>query len=68
MKTLLLTPSPNVRRLFEPVLQSRRQDVTVWTDTVLPDALSAAFPDLALVDLTSPGLDGVEVCRSLRRP
>jgi PAS domain-containing protein len=31
MKTLLLTPTVNVRRCFEPVLRSRGRDVVVCT-------------------------------------
>jgi phosphoserine phosphatase RsbU/P len=66
VKTLLVTPDPEVRRRFEPVLHSRGQDVTVCADAGEALEAAAAPFDLVVVDLTSPGLDGLEVCRRLR--
>src|SRR5262245_38759574 len=67
MKTLLLTPTPDVRRQFEPVLRSRGHDVTVCTAVAEALGATAATPfELVVVDLTAPDLDGAEVCRGLR--
>jgi CheY-like chemotaxis protein len=68
MKTLLLTPTVDVRRRFEPVLRSRGHDVAVCTTAAeaLGASAAAAF-DLLVVDLTAPGPDGLEVCGRLRR-
>jgi phosphoserine phosphatase RsbU/P len=67
MKTLLVTPAPDVRSRFEPVLRARGQDVTAVADLAgALDALAAGPFELGVVDLTAPGPEGLEVCRRLR--
>jgi sigma-B regulation protein RsbU (phosphoserine phosphatase) len=68
MKTLLLTPTLEVRRRFESVLRSRGHDVAVCaTGAEALGAIAAAPFDLLVVDLTAPGPDGLEVCGHLRK-
>jgi sigma-B regulation protein RsbU (phosphoserine phosphatase) len=67
MKTLLLTPTAEVRRRFEPVLRSRGHDLAVCATAAEALGAAAAAPfELLVLDLTAPGPDGLEVCRGLR--
>jgi sigma-B regulation protein RsbU (phosphoserine phosphatase) len=67
MRTLLLTPIPEIRRRFEPVLRSRGHDVTVCAAAAEALGATAAAPfELLVVDLTTSAPDGPEVCGHLR--
>jgi len=59
---------PDIRRLV--VLHLERDGFRCRTATTGSDALrevKAAVPDLVILDLMLPGVDGLEVCRQLRR-
>ncbi|MEM6326661.1 MAG: response regulator transcription factor [Bacteroidota bacterium] len=56
---------------LRPLLAGRFEDAGYRVDTAAtgPDALEAverAVPDLVILDVMLPGLDGIEVCRRLR--
>ncbi len=69
MPTLLLVEDdPTVGDVLADYLRHAGHDVTLVTDG--PAALAAAVeltPDLVLLDLMLPGINGLEVCRRLRR-
>ncbi len=64
---LVVDDEPDIRRLV--VLHLEREGFRCRTAGTGPDALreaKAAVPDLVVLDLMLPGLDGLEVCRRLR--
>ncbi len=67
-EVLVVEDEPDIRRLV--VLHLERDGFRCRTATSGPDALrevKAALPDLVVLDLMLPELDGLEVCRRLRR-
>src|SRR2546426_1227313 len=65
---LVVEDEPDIRRLV--VLHLERDGFRCRTASNGPDALRearAAVPDLVVLDLMLPELDGLEVCRQLRR-
>jgi PleD family two-component response regulator len=66
--TILVADSePDVRRFVEVNLRLEGFDVVLASDgSEALDQTFAARPDLVLLDVTMPGLDGYEVCRRLR--
>ena len=65
---LVVDDEPKVSRLARDYLEKNGFRVQVAADG--PTALAAArreHPDLIVLDLMLPGLDGREVCRILRR-
>src|SRR5881397_3787092 len=67
-EVLVVEDEPDIRRLV--VLHLERDGFRCRTATSGPDALrevKAAVPDLVVLDLMLPELDGLEVCRRLRR-
>lgn len=66
-RILVVDDTPHNLRLLEAVLLPRGYDVR--TATSGPEALAAIAreaPDLVLLDILMPGMDGHEVCRRLR--
>src|SRR5512145_1091030 len=66
-EVLVVEDEPDIRRLI--VLHLERDGFRCRTAANGPDALreaKAAVPDLVVLDLMLPGLDGLEVCRRLR--
>ena len=64
---LVVDDEPDIRSLI--VLHLEREGFRCRTAGTGPDALreaKAAVPDLVVLDLMLPGLDGLEVCRRLR--
>ena len=64
---LVVDDEPDIRRLV--VLHLEREGFRCRMAGTGPDALreaKAAVPDLVVLDLMLPGLDGLEVCRRLR--
>ncbi|AEV83214.1 chemotaxis protein CheY [Actinoplanes sp. SE50] len=64
---LVVDDDPTVLEIVETVLRSGGLDVDACRDG--RDALRVAHehvPDLAVLDVTMPGMTGLEVCRALR--
>jgi DNA-binding response OmpR family regulator len=67
IRALVIEDAPDMRVLATRLLEQNGFDVAVAADG--EEGLSLAEeqrPDLILLDLTLPGLDGLEVCRRLR--
>ena len=67
-EVLVVEDEPDIRRLV--VLHLERDGFRCRTATTGSDALrevKAAVPDLVILDLMLPGVDGLEVCRQMRR-
>ncbi|MEO6223040.1 MAG: diguanylate cyclase [Vicinamibacterales bacterium] len=69
MRILIADDDPVARRLLERTLQRLGHDVVAVTNgTTACDALlGPAGPRLAILDWMMPGLDGLAVCRAVRR-
>ncbi len=64
---LLVEDHPNSRLLAERVLRSEGYDVLVAENGAMAlDLLNRHVPDLVLLDIMMPGMDGYEVCHFLR--
>jgi DNA-binding response OmpR family regulator len=66
-KIMVVEDDPTVRRLVEFVLDQEGFEVVSFEagqDAI--DALDALAPDLAIVDLMMPDIDGIEVTRQIR--
>ena len=64
---LVVDDDPPLRRMLQRTLTAEGFDVTLATDG--PDALVAAeraAPDVIVLDVTMPAIDGLSVCRRLR--
>src|SRR3989442_6689672 len=67
-QVLVVEDEPDIRRLI--VLHLERDGFRCRTASTGPEALRearAVVPDLVVLDLMLPELDGLEVCRQLRR-
>ncbi|PYN17660.1 MAG: DNA-binding response regulator, partial [Candidatus Rokuibacteriota bacterium] len=67
-EVLVVEDEPDIRRLI--VLHLERDGFRCRTASNGPEALRearAVVPDLVVLDLMLPELDGLEVCRQLRR-
>lgn len=67
-RVLLVEDEADIARLVQQALERTGEYETWWIATG-PDALTAASsrrPDLVILDLSLPGLDGIEVLRLLR--
>lgn len=66
-KILIVEDDPDIRRLLEFVLKNEGF-VTQSYDNgqAAIKQIDAVAPDLAIVDLMLPGIDGIEVCRHIR--
>jgi DNA-binding response OmpR family regulator len=66
-RILVVDDVPENVRLLEAVLTPRGYDVVTARDGIEAlDVVDAEQPDLILLDVMMPGLDGYEVCRRLR--
>lgn len=66
-KILVVDDEEQIRRALKSILSARHYDVTVASNG--DEAIDLAIdsnPDMVILDMAMPGLDGVEVCRSLR--
>src|SRR5262245_46259228 len=66
-RILVVDDDPQIQRMLQSQLAARGYRVRVVDNG--PDALTAAAdddPHLVLLDITMPGMDGLEVCRQLR--
>ena len=66
-KILLVEDDPRLSELMQTFLQQNSFDVTVINrgDTVMGQ-LSGLAPDLVVLDIMLPGLDGMALCRQMR--
>jgi DNA-binding response OmpR family regulator len=66
-KILVVEDDPTVRRLVEFVLEQDGFEVFAFEGGAAAlEALDAVAPDLAIVDLMMPDIDGIEVTRQIR--
>ncbi|USR79122.1 MtrAB system response regulator MtrA [Arcanobacterium pinnipediorum] len=67
MRVLVVDDDPGISEMVAILLESEGYDVSVCANgsNVLP-LFRAEQPDLVLLDVMLPGLDGVSVCRQLR--
>lgn len=67
-KILVVDDEPQIRRVLRSTLSTRGY---VITEAAGGDAALESFrkerPDLVLLDMNMPGMDGIEVCREIRR-
>jgi two-component system, OmpR family, KDP operon response regulator KdpE len=67
-KILLVDDEASIQRTVGPLLRSRGYDVELAdSGTRALKAMSAESPDLVVLDLGLPDLDGTEVCRRIRQ-
>jgi two-component system response regulator MprA len=66
-RVLIVEDDPPVRRMLERSLAAEGFDVRVAADGGAALAMAAdSTPDLVVLDVTMPGLSGIDVCRRLR--
>ncbi len=66
---LVVDDEPAVRRALERALRLDSYDVTLAGDgEEALDALARKPADAVILDVAMPRLDGLEVCRRMRRP
>ncbi len=66
-KILALDDDPVISSLLQILLAPRGLDVSTINDPLgLWDALEEIRPDLLILDLEMPGLDGIDLCRAVR--
>jgi len=67
MKTALIEDDVDEASLVAQVLVERGHEVvTLGSAETALAALAGALPDLLVIDLRLPGMDGLELCRRLR--
>jgi phosphoserine phosphatase RsbU/P len=68
VRVLIAEDDPVSRRILERLLRKWGYDVLVTTDgdEAWVALQSAAAPDLAVLDIMMPKMDGIEICRRLR--
>jgi len=66
-RLLVVDDDPQIQRMLRSQLAARDYEVlVVGTGTEALAAVGEFEPHLVLLDITMPGLDGLEVCRQLR--
>jgi two-component system KDP operon response regulator KdpE len=66
-KILVVDDEEQIRRALKSILSARKYEVILASNG--DEALDLAIdhtPDMAILDLSMPGLDGIELCRELR--
>ena len=68
MRILVVDDEPAVRTSLERALSLEGYDVALAADGAAAlDSLAAAPPDAVVLDVSMPGLDGLDVCRRMRQ-
>ncbi len=68
MKTLLIIDDdPAIRELLRIILQRAGYNVDTACDAALISGNDFVFPDLFLLDRHLGGIDGLDICRQLKR-
>ncbi len=70
VKILVVDDDPSLLRMVKTLLTCSNREYEVLTANSGPEALTIAraeVPDLILLDLMMPDMDGIEVCRRLRQ-
>ena len=66
-KVLIVDDEPGILATMGPLLRSRGYDVlTAMTGRAAVESVKREKPDLIVLDLGLPDLDGIEVCRLVR--
>lgn len=66
-KILLIEDDPQAVGILEPILISKGFSVSVARDGIEGlEKVGAVSPDLVLLDITMPRMDGIEVCRQVK--
>src|SRR5437016_4502982 len=66
-RILIVDDEPSILATMAPLLRTRNYDVsTATTGHAALDAVDRQPPELVILDLGLPDIDGVEVCRRLR--
>ena len=66
-RILVVDDSPTVRKLISGKLEKSGHEVVCASDGVEAlEQLEAGLPDLVLLDITMPRMDGYEVCKQIR--
>jgi two-component system KDP operon response regulator KdpE len=67
VRILVVDDEPQMQRLLKTALESRGYTVNSAADgPAAINMIATRPPDLVLLDLTLPGMDGLEVCRRIR--
>ena len=67
VRVVIADDHPQVRTAFERLLRSCDVVAAVSNGHDAVDAISRLKPDVAIVDLMMPDIDGLEVCRRVKR-
>ena len=66
MRILVVDDEPNNLQLMQQTLQGQYQLAFANSGAKALEAVKKLFPDLILLDIMMPGMDGYEVCRQLK--
>src|SRR4249920_1399667 len=65
-RVLIIDDDPVVRRIVLELLNSRYTVITASTGVQLPELLKKHSPDLVILDVMLPWVNGFELCRILK--